>query len=258
MHIGDKRLIRLIRRFLKVGIMENGEHITSQYGTPQGSILSPVLANIVMYYGIILYVEKIKQQAKGYIEIVNYADDNVMCFQYKNEAEQTYKILQERLKRIGLEFAEEKTRLIEFGRFAVENSNKRGKGKPETFDFLGFTHYCSQSNKTGKFRVKRKTSRKKYKQKVKEFKMWIKENRNKPLNEIMKTVKKKLIGHYNYYGITDNSRSISNYAYEIRKLLMKWLNRRSQKKSYNSEGLNKMLESYELPIPKIKVNIYAI
>ena len=88
--------------------------------------------------------------------------------------------------------------------------------------------------------------------------MWIKENRNKPLNEIMKTVKKKLIGHYNYYGITDNSRSISNYAYEIRKLLMKWLNRRSQKKSYNSEGLNKMLESYELPIPKIKVNIYAI
>lgn len=258
MHIGDKRLIRLIRRFLKVGIMENGEHVTSEYGTPQGSILSPVLANIVMYYGIILYVEKIKQQAKGYIEIVNYADDNVMCFQYRNEAEQTYKILQARLKQMGLEFAEEKTRLIEFGRFAVENSNKRGKGKPETFDFLGFTHYCSKSNKTGKFRVKRKTSRKKYKQKVKEFKMWIKENRNKPLNEIMKTVKKKLIGHYNYYGITDNSRSISNYAYEIRKLLMKWLNRRSQKKSYNSEGFNKMLEAYKLPTPKIKVNIYAI
>lgn len=258
MHIGDKRLIRLIRRFLKVGIMENGEHITSEYGTPQGSILSPVLANIVMYYGIILYVEKIKQQAKGYIEIVNYADDNVMCFQYRNEAEQTYKILQARLKQMGLEFAEEKTRLIEFGRFAVENNNKRGKGKPEIFDFLGFTHYCSKSNKTGKFRVKRKTSRKKYKQKVKEFKMWIKENRNKPLNEIMKTVKKKLIGHYNYYGITDNSRSISNYAYEIRKLLMKWLNRRSQKKSYNSEGFNKMLEAYKLPIPKIKVNIYAI
>ena len=88
--------------------------------------------------------------------------------------------------------------------------------------------------------------------------MWIKENRNKPLNEIMKTVKKKLIGHYNYYGITDNSRSISNYAYEIRKLLMKWLNRRSQKKSYNSEVFNKMIEAYKLPIPKIKVNIYAI
>ena len=258
MHIGDKRLIRLIRRFLKVGIMENGEHTTNEYGTPQGSILSPILANIVMYYGIILYVEKIKQQAKGFIEIINYADDNVLCFQYKNEAEQTYKILKERLKQIGLEFAEEKTRLIEFGRFTEENNKKNGKGKPETFDFLGFTHYCSKSKKTGHFRVKRKTSRKKYKQKVKEFKIWIKENRNRPLNEIMETTKKKLTGHYNYYGITDNSKSISNYAYEIRKLLMKWLNRRSQKKSYNNDGFNKMLEYYRLPLPRIKVNIYAI
>ena len=211
-----------------------------------------------MYYGIILYVEKIKKQAKGYIEIVNYADDNVMCFQYKNEAEQTYKILQARLKQIGLEFAEEKTRLIEFGKFAEENSKKKGNGKPETFDFFGFTHYCSKSRKTGNFRVKRKTSKKKYKQKVKEFKLWIKENRNKPLNEIMETTKKKLIGHFNYYGITDNSDSISKYAYEIRKLLMKWLNRRSQKKSYNSEGFNKMLGFYKLPMPKIRVNIYAI
>lgn len=223
-----------------------------------GSILSPVLANIVMYYGIILYVEKIKKQAKGYVEIVNYADDNVMCFQHKSEAEQTYKILKERLRQLGLEFAEEKTRLIEFGRFAEENSRKRGKGKPETFDFLGFTHYCSKSNKTGKFRVKRKTSRKKYKQKVKEFKIWIKGNKNKPLREIMETVKKKLIGHYNYYGITDNSKSLSSYRCVIVKTLLKWLNRRSQKKSYNLEGFYKMLEHYKMPNPKIQINIYAI
>lgn len=166
--------------------------------------------------------------------------------------------MKERLKICGLEFAEDKTRLIEFGRFATENRKKRVQGKPETFDFLRFTHYCSTSNKSGKFRVKRKTSRKKQKQKVKEFKMWIKENRNKPLAEIMDTVKRKLIGHYNYHGITDNSKSIDNYACEVRKLLMKWLNRRSQKKSYDSKGFNQMLEIYKLPRPKIKVNIYAI
>ena len=121
-------------------------------------------------------------------------------------------------------------------RWACDNNGdckKNGKNKPYTFDFLGFTHYCSKSYKTGKFRVKRKTSKKKFKAKVQEYKVWIKTNRNKPLSEIMEITKKKLIGHYNYYGITDNLEAISNYAYQVRKLLMKWLNRRSQKKSYN-------------------------
>lgn len=259
MHIKDPNLLRLIKRFLKAGIMECGTYIKGETGTPQGSILSPVLANIYMYYTLILWFEiEVKPKYYGFIEIVNYADDMVICFQYENIGKAVYKLMKERLKVCGLEFAEDKTRLIEFGRFATENRKKRGQGKSETFDFLGFTHYCSISNKSGKFRVKRKTSRKKQKQKVKEFKMWIKDNRNKPLAEIMDTVKRKLIGHYNYYGITDNSKSIDNYAYEVRKLLMKWLNRRSQKKSYDSKGFNQMLERYKLPIPKIKVNIYAI
>ena len=258
MHIKDTNLLRLIKRFLKAGIMENGKHIRSEYGTPQGSILSPVLANIVMYYGIILYVEKLKKVSRGYIEIINYADDMVLCLQYKEDAIKVYNLLKERLKKLGLEFAEEKTRLIEFGRFASENCKKNGKRKPDSFDFLGFTHYCGTSHKTGRFRVKRKTSKKKFKQKIQEYKVWIKENRNKPLREIMLTMKKKLIGHFNYYGITDNQESLLRFQLETRKLLFKWLNRRSQKKSYNWIGFNQMLEHYKLPLPKIKVNVYAI
>lgn len=257
MHIRDTNLLRLIRRFLKVGIMENGQYLTSEYGTPQGSILSPVLANIVMYYGVILFVERIKKTSRGYIEIINYADDMILCFQYKYEAEKTYELLKQRLKQLGLEFAEDKTRLIEFGRFANENIKKTGRSKPETFDFLGFTHYCSV-NRNGKFRVKRKTSKKKFKQKVQEFKCWIKENRHRPLKEIMETVKRKLIGHYNYYGITDNSVMLKKYLYNILKLLYKNLNRRSQKKSYTRDSFDIMVKYFNLPYPTIKVSIYAV
>lgn len=257
-HIKDNNLLRLIKRFLKAGIIENDKYEEGKVGTPQGSILSPILANIYMYYSIILWFEKIKKQFKGYMEIINYADDMVLCFQYKNEAEDTYQKMKNRLKVCGLEFAEDKTRLIEFGRFAKENRKRKGLGKPETFDFLGFTHYCSESKKTGKFRVKRKTSKKKLKKAISEFKTWIKENRNKKLNDIIVSVKKKLTGHYNYYGITDNIDSNARYYYSVYRELYKWLNRRSQKKSYTEEAFKQMIEVFNLPKPKIKVNIYAI
>lgn len=257
-HIKDNNLIRLIKRFLKAGIIENGKYEEGTEGTPQGSILSPILANIYMYYSIILWFEKIKKQGKGYMEIINYADDMVICFQYKNEAEEIYNKMKNRLRICGLEFAEDKTRLIEFGRFAGINRKKKSLGKPETFDFLGFTHYCSESKKTGKFRVKRKTSKKKLKKAISNFKIWIKANRNKKLNEIIISVKKKLIGHYNYYGITDNISSNERYYYNVYRELFKWLNRRSQKKSYTEETFKQMIEILELPKPKIKVNIYAI
>ncbi len=258
LHIKDTNLIRLIKRFLRAGIMENDKHITSEYGTPQGSILSPVLANIVMYYGIILYVEKIKKVSRGYIEIINYADDMILCFQHKDEADKTYKLLKKRLNDLGLEFAEDKTRLIEFGKFASENCKKNGNNKPATFDFLGFTHYCGKTKDGKRFRVKRRTSKKKFKQKIQEFKVWIKKHRNNPLKEIMATVKKKLTGHFNYYGITDNSDMIARYHHIVVLLLTKWLNRRSQKKSYSKEGFLTMIKFFDLPHPTIKVNIYAI
>lgn len=254
MHIKDKNLLRLIRRFLKAGILENGEYTKGEIGTPQGSILSPMLANIYMHYVLIKWFNvKIKPKARGYMEIVNYADDLVICFQWKEEAKEIYEKIKKRLEQCQLEFAEEKTRLIEFGRFAKQE----GKRKPDTFDFLGFTHYCSKS-RHGKFRVKLKTAKKKFRQKVQAYKIWIKNNRNKKLNEIMETTKRKLTGHYNYYGVTDNIDELYKFRKQVIKLMMKWLNRRSQKKSYTVEGFNQMIERYKIPTPRIKVEILAI
>ena len=253
-HIKDPRIIRLIRRFLKAGIIEKTEYEETTKGTPQGSILSPVLANIYMYYVLALWFEKVIQRKfKGESYIVIYADDFVCCFQYKSEAEMFInKLLPERLKKFGLEVAEDKTRLIKFGRFAKQD-NKGSKA--ETFDFLGFTHYCGKGRK-GNFRVKRKTSRKKFKAKVKEFKIWIKEHRNTKVRDMIEMINIKLRGHYQYFGITDNSYSLNQFRMCINKLLWKWLNRRSQRRSYTTEEFAQLIKQIPLVQPKIYVNIY--
>lgn len=213
-----------------------------------------MLANIYMHYVLIKWFKvKIKPKARGYMEIINYADDLALCFQWKEEAEEVYEQIKERLKQCQLKFAEEKTRLIEFGRFAKQE----GKKKPDTFDFLGFTHYCGKS-RHGKFRIKLKTAKKKFRQKVQAYKVWIKNNRSKKLHEIMETTKRKLIGHYNYYGVTDNIEELYKFRKQVIKLMMKWLNRRSQKKSYTIEGFNQMIERYKIPTPRIKVEVLAI
>lgn len=254
LHIKDQNIIKLVKKFLKAGILEKGKFQIGEYGTPQGSILSPVLANIYMYYLLIMWFEDtIKKEIRGFASIINYADDFICCFQNKDEAERFYKeLLPNRLKNGGLELAQDKTRMIEFGRFAITNCKNR---KPKTFDLLGFTHYCSTS-KSGKFRVKRKTSSKKFRKKLSEFNDWCKENRNLKLDEIMITFKKKLIGHYNYFGITDNYHMIQKYQWLMYKTLFKWLNRRSQRKSYTWEEFLKMTEEYNIPKAHICVSIY--
>jgi group II intron reverse transcriptase/maturase len=173
LRIGDPNIIKLINKFLKAGMLEKGVIEATELGTPQGSIISPILANIYLHYALDLWFEKIiKRNFRGQAEIVRYVDDYVCCFQYKNKARNFYWLLISRLKKFNLEVEKSKTKIIMFGRFAEENSKREGKNRAEAFDFLGFTHYCGRS-RNGRFRVKRKTSKKKFRAKVKEFNQWI-------------------------------------------------------------------------------------
>ena len=255
--IGDPNFIRLVYRFLRAGIMEDGKYLESDKGTPQGGNMSPILANVYLHYVLDLWFDvAVRKGSRGEAYLVRYADDFVACFQYKEDANNFYKALKERLKKFGLELSESKTRIIEFGRFAEDNRDKRGEGRTETFDFLGFTHYCSKSV-NGKYRVKRKTSRKKLKIKLKAAKTWLRKNMHMPVIHLIGKLNTKLIGHYRYYGITDNIKMLSNFRYEVIKMMFKVLNRRSQRKSYNQEKFKELLEKYPISRPKIYVNIYG-
>lgn len=255
--IKDPSIIRLIARILKAGCMEEGKYHETDSGTPQGGVVSPMLSNIYLHYALDLWFEKVyKKSCRGEAHMVRYADDFICCFQYKEDAERFYQELQERLQKFNLTISAEKSKILEFGRFAAANRVKRGAGKLETFDFLGFTHYCSMNIK-GKFRVKRKTSRKKYKAKIQLMKQWVKDNRNTPIWDLMKMLRLKLTGHYRYYGITDNYKGLSSYYRDTICLLYKWLNRRSQRKSFNWGSFNLFLKVCGLPKPKIYVDIYG-
>jgi RNA-directed DNA polymerase len=258
LRIADPSLLRIIGRFLKGGYMEEGKKYKTDTGTPQGGVISPILANVYLHYVLDLWFEKkIRKQCKGQAYIVRYADDFVCCFQYKSEAEQFFHSLKLRLKKFNLEIAEDKTKIIPFGRYAEKDAKRKGNSKPATFDFLGFTHYCGKSRQ-GKFRVKRKTSRKKIQGKLKESKEWLKMNRNKDIHMIMDRFKRSLIGYYNYYCITDNSKNVNNFKDKIELLLFKWLNRRSQRKSFTLDKFRLFLNQNPLPSPRIKVNIYNL
>lgn len=255
--IKDPNVTRLVRRMLKSGIIKDYEYEETEEGSGQGSVCSPVLANLYMHYVLMWWFkEVVKPQMKGYCGIVVYADDFVACFQYKKEAEEFYERLKKRMKHFGLELEETKSRLIEFGRFAEENRSKRGEGRTETFTFLGFTHYCSHG-KSGKFRVKRKTSKKKFAKKSKEMGQKIKEMRFCKMGIIVTKLNQMLVGYYHYYGITDNSRSLEKFRHQIGRQLFYWLNRRSQRKSYTLEGFRELMRQYPLARPKIYVSVYG-
>lgn len=258
LRIADPNLLRIIGRFLKGGYMEDDKKYKTEYGTPQGGVISPILANLYLHYVLDLWFEKkVRKQCKGQAFMVRYADDFVCCFQYKSEAQEFFQSLKVRLQKFNLEIAEGKTKIIPFGKFAEKDAKQREHGKPATFDFLGFTHYCGKS-KSGYFRVKRKTSRKKLQGKLRETKEWLKKNRNKDIHIIMDRFKRSLVGYFNYYCITDNTPSVNKFKEKIQYLLFKWLNRRSQRKSFTWDKFRLFLHKSPLPSPKVKVNIYDL
>lgn len=256
LRIGDKRILRYINRFLKSGIMEDGMYKASEKGVPQGGSGSPLLANIYLHYTLDLWFEKrFKKSCTGYARIIRYADDFVVCFQDKQDALRFRQEMEERLNHFGLEIAPEKTKILEFGPLAQQRSRRRGT-KAETFDFLGFTHYCGKTKDGKRFRMKRKTISKRMTAKLIIFKEWLRKNRTLPTAEIMKRVASKLQGHFAYYGVTDNIRSICNFAWNVRIILFKWLGRRGKKGCYNWEKFNLLVNRYPLPKPGIKVSLF--
>jgi group II intron reverse transcriptase/maturase len=255
--IADTNLLRIIARFLKAGIIEAGIDYDTPEGVPQGGPVSPILANVYLHYALDLWFEKaVRPRCKGEAFLIRYADDFICGFQYEHEAKAFYHALTVRLAKFNLEIAEEKTGIIPFGRNAIRQYSKID-GKPGTFDFLGFTHYCSTSKK-GRFRVKRKTVRKKLKASLMRCKQWLKSNRNLPVRKLMHALKIKLEGYYRYYCITDNIDTVSKFYSEVAKMLFKWLNRRSQRKSFAWDKFGLFLNIYPLPKPKVYVNIYEI
>jgi group II intron reverse transcriptase/maturase len=243
--IDDRAFVRLIRKWLKAGVLEDIHTVSHPAtGTPQGGVISPILANIYLHYALDLWFEQVvKKEAKGECLHMRYADDFVDAFRYKADAERFYREqLPERLAKFGLSLAPDKTRMLRFSRYEVHKS--------ERFEFLGYEFRWGQ-NRHKRPQVKRRTARKKLRSACREMQAWIKKNRHKGIRPIMATLARKLRGHWNYFGVPHNSKSLWEFYSHACKLVYKWLNRRSQRRSFTWERFDAMLERYAIPKPRI-------
>ncbi len=246
--IADKRIVRLIQKWLKAGVLEEGKRMQKEEGTVQGGSISPLLSNIYLHYVFDLWVcWWRKTLAKGDVICVRYADDWVVGFQYRFEAEQFLDELKGRFAKFGLELHPDKTRLIEFGRFAAQTCDKRGDGKPATFNFLGFTHICGKTRK-GKFTVVRKTMRKKWQAKLKEVKNELRKRMHDSVPAQGAYLRAVIRGHIQYYGVPMNSRALAAFRHELQWLWWKTLKRRSQKHKLTRDRMLRLVRKWFPPV----------
>ena len=247
--IADQRVVRLIQKWLKAGVLEDGERMRSETGTPQGGVISPLLANIYLHYVFDLWVRDWRRQAIGDVIVIRYADDIIVGFQHEWEARRFWSELRDRFAAYGLELHPEKTRLIEFGRHAAEERRRNGRGKPETFDFLGFTHICGKTRR-GRFVLVRHTIRKRLRAKLREVKDAFRWRWHDPVPEVGKWLASIIRGHFNYSAVPLNFKAIEAFHHQVVCLWRRGLSRRSHKALVTWERMRRLARRF-LPRPRI-------
>ena len=248
--VADKRILRLIRKWLKAGVSEDGEWTETKVGTPQGAVISPLLANIYLHYAFDLWADAWRNRvAKGDVIVVRYADDLVVGFEHRAEAERFLEEFRERLRKFGLELHPEKTRLIEFGRFAQANRNRRGEAEPENFTFLGFTHHCG-TNSRGNFVIRRKTARKRLEAKLQQVKQALRERMHEPVPKVGEWLGRVVHGFYQYHAIPGNWRSLYRFRERVGWYWRRALERRSQRGRLTADQVSRLFHRW-LPRPRL-------
>lgn len=248
--IADKRVLRHIKKWLNAGVLEEGTRIDVEEGVPQGGSVSPLLANVYLHYVFDLWAHQWRQKhVTGDIVIVRFCDDFVVGFENRQEAERFKEALIERFEKFNLELHADKTRLIEFGRFAAKSRERKGLGKPETFDFLGLTHICGRTQR-GKFIVLRHTIGKRMRRKLMELGRELRRRLHEPIPLVGKWLRSVLNGHLRYFGVPGNSRKLESFRYHLSKLWYKALRRRSQRSKLNWERMNRLIDHW---LPKVRV-----
>jgi RNA-directed DNA polymerase len=249
--IADQRVVRLIRKWLNAGVLEEGRWKSSEEGTPQGGSASPLMANIFLHYVFDLWLHQWRRtKARGDIIVVRFADDFVVGFQHRSDAERLHKDLEERFDKFKLRLHPEKTRLIEFGYFAANNRRRRGQGKPETFNFLGFTHICGKKRSNGMFTVYRRTISKRDRAKLKEIKAGLRRRMHEPVPQVGKWLKSVVEGHNRYYGVPSNMQSLSYFRFQVARHWFQSMRRRSQRTRVTWERMYRLIDRW-LPPPRI-------
>ncbi len=247
--IGDQRVNRHVKKWLKAGVLEDGKVTWADDGTPQGGVISPLLANIYLHYVFDLWIQAWRKRAEGDVMVVRYADDFVVGFQHRHEAERFSTELRERFAKFGLELHSGKTRLIEFGRFAAENRERRGEGKPDTFDFLGFTHACGRARNSG-FQVVRLTMKKRFRAKLKALKVELRYRLHHPIPDVGKWLEKVVSGYYRYHAVPGNAHTLWAFRFHVGRLWFRTLKRRSQRSRLNWTRMTRIIDRW-LPCPRI-------